>query len=41
MIAAESGKDNALKENQWLYSNGYATKEDYAQALRAYQAYSS
>ena len=41
MIAAESGKDKALKEIQWLYSNGHATKEDYAQAVRAYQAYLS
>ena len=41
MIAVEGGKDNALKAIQKLYSNGHATKDDYAQALRAYQAYLS
>ena len=41
MIAVEGGKDNALKKIQKLYSNGHATKEDYAQALRVYQAYLS
>ena len=39
MIAAEGGNNNALKQIQKLYSNGYATKDDYAKALRAYQAY--
>ena len=39
MIAVEGGLDNALKAIQKLYSNGNATKDDYAKALRAYQAY--
>jgi len=41
MIAVECGKDSALKAIQKLYSNGHATKEDYAHALRTYQAYLS
>ena len=40
-MAAGGGLDNSLKKIQKLYSNGHATKEDYAQALRAYQAYLS
>ena len=39
MIAAESGDKISLKEIQKLYSNGLATKEDYTEALRVYQAY--
>ena len=39
MIAAEGGHENSLKQIQKLYTNGHATKEDYAKALRAYQAY--
>ena len=39
MIAAGDGDDISLKEIQELYTNGHATKDDYAQALRAYQAY--
>jgi TPR repeat protein len=39
MIAAEGGKPNSLKKIQELYSNGHATKDDYAKALRVYQAY--
>ena len=39
MIAAEGGYDKSLKTIQQMYSKGYATKEDYAKALRAYQAY--
>ena len=39
MIAAEGGHDNSLKEIQELYTNGHARKDDYAKALRAYQAY--
>ena len=38
MIAAE-GDDISLKQIQKLYTNGHATKDDYAKALRAYQAY--
>ena len=41
MIAAEGGFDCSLTRIQKLYTNGHATKEDYAQALRAYQAYLS
>ena len=39
MIAAEGGDDDSLKEIQTLYTNGHATKDDYAKALRVYQAY--
>ena len=39
MVAAGDGDDNSLKEIQDLYTNGHATKDDYAKALRAYQAY--
>ena len=39
MIAAGGGLDNSLKAIQTLYTNGHATKDDYAKALRAYQAY--
>ena len=39
MIAAESGEPDSLKKIQKLYSNGHARKDDYAKALRAYQAY--
>ena len=39
MIAAESGEPHSLKKIQKLYTNGHATKDDYANALRAYQAY--
>ena len=39
MIAAGDGDSDALKAIQMLYTNGHATKEDYAKALRAYQAY--
>ena len=39
MIAAGCGYNNSLTLIQKLYSNGYATKDDYATSLRAYQAY--
>ena len=39
MIAAEGGDNDSLKEIQKLYTNGHATKDDYAKALRAYQTY--
>ena len=39
MIAAGDGDGNSLKEIQELYTNGHATKDDYATSLRAYQAY--
>ena len=38
IIAANLGYHNSLKQLRVLYANGYATKEDYASALRAYQA---
>ena len=39
MSAAEEGEPISLKKIQKLYTNGHATKDDYAKALRAYQAY--
>jgi len=39
MIAARDGYSDSLKKIQEMYSNGYATKEDYMTALRSYQAY--
>ena len=39
MFAAEGGEPDSLKRIQKLYTNGHATKDDYAKALRAYQAY--
>ena len=39
MIAVEGGYNKSLKTIQQLYLNGYATKDDYAKALRAYQEY--
>ena len=39
MIAAGCGHDDSLKQIRELYTNGHATKDDYAKALRAYQAY--
>ena len=41
VIAVEGGDHESLKTIQQMYSNGYATKADYANALRAYQAYLS
>ena len=41
MIAAGGGSNESLKAIKQMYSNGYATKDDYAKALRAYQAYLS
>ncbi len=38
IIAANLGYHNSLRHLRRLYSNGYARKEDYAAALRAYQA---
>ena len=38
IIAAEGGYNNSLKAIQKLYTNGHATKDDYATSLRAYQA---
>ncbi len=38
IIAANLGDDNSLKALRELYAIGHASKEDYAGALRAYQA---
>ena len=40
-IAVRSGNNDSLEAIQELYSKGYATKEDYAKALRSYQEYLS
>jgi len=39
MIAARGGESDSLDAIQELFMNGHATKKDYAQALRSYQAY--
>ena len=39
MIAVRSGHSKSLKNIQQLYSDGYATKEDYTKALQLYQEY--
>ena len=39
MIAVEFGNNGSLKTIQQMYSKGFATKDDYAKALNAYQAY--
>ena len=39
MIAVRAGDNDSLKEIQGLYSDGYATKDDYTEALQSYQAY--
>ena len=39
MIAVKDGNAGTLKCIKALYSNGDATKDDYAKALRSYQAY--
>ena len=39
MIAVKDGNSGTLKCIKMLYSNGDATKDDYAKALRSYQAY--
>jgi len=41
MIAVSSGHSNSLTRIKELYTNGDATKDDYAKALRAYQSYLS
>jgi TPR repeat protein len=38
IIAANLGEDNALKGLKKLYAHGHASKEEYASALRGYQA---
>ena len=39
MIGAGSGYTQALEQIKQMFMNGRATKDDYAQALRVYQAY--
>ena len=39
MVAAGNGHNRSVKNIRQLYMNGHATKEDYANALRARQAY--
>ena len=39
MIAVGDGHNNSVKSIQLFYEGGYATKEDYTNALRAYQKY--
>lgn len=39
MIAVRGGYDQSLEKIRRLYTEGYATKEDYTEALRSYQAY--
>lgn len=39
MIATEGGYSKALESIKRMYINGNATKDDYANALRLYQAY--
>ena len=39
MIAVEFGNNISLKQIKQLYTHGQATKDDYAKALKAYQAY--
>ena len=39
MIAAGGGYKTSLSAIQEMFKRGVATKEDYAKALRAYQAY--
>ena len=41
MINVEFGNNRSLKNIKQMYSNGYATRDDYAKALHAYQAYLS
>ena len=39
LIAVEGGDHDSVKMIQRMYSNGHATKDDYAKALKSYQAY--
>ena len=39
MIAVEGGSSDSLKCIQDLYTDGYATKDDYMKALQLYQTY--
>ena len=39
LISAGGGLNDSVKSIQHLYKHGHATKDDYSNALRAYQAY--
>jgi len=39
MITAKEGDSESLKNIKLFYSNGYATKDDYDNALKSYQEY--
>ena len=39
MIAIEGGVPNSMKSIKLMYEKGFATKDDYAKALRSYQTY--
>jgi len=39
IVAVRSGQNESLEAIKLLYSNGYATKDDYTKALQAYQVY--
>ena len=39
MIAVACGHDKSLKKIRELFTNGHATRDDYAKALGAYQEY--
>ena len=39
LIAVRSGNDKSLEIIKEMYSIGYATKDNYAKALRSYQTY--
>ena len=39
MIAIKDGDSDSLNMIKQLYSNGYATKDDYTAALKVYQEY--
>jgi len=41
MLAAEGGYTDSLKRIQDLYKKGFASKDDYTQVLKSYQAYLS
>ena len=41
MITARNGLSDSLERVKELYSDGYATKENYTKALQSYQAYLS
>ena len=41
IIAVGFGDNKSLKTIKEMYKDGYATKDDYAKALQAYQAYIS